>query len=116
MYCSKCGYEASEQAVVCEKCGGVIVATESVKPPKNWLVLSILSAVFCCWPFSIVGIINAAKVDRLFKAGDMAGANAAAKKAKTWTIVSFCVGIVVWPIYIILVMVGTMAEMGLLEL
>ncbi|MBK7946288.1 MAG: CD225/dispanin family protein [Flavobacteriales bacterium] len=47
--------------------------------PKNWLVESILVTLFCCLPFGIVGIINAASVNSKFDAGDIAGAETASK-------------------------------------
>ncbi|MES2882212.1 MAG: CD225/dispanin family protein, partial [Bacteroidota bacterium] len=37
--------------------------------PKNWLVESILVTIFCCLPFGIVGIVNAAQVNSKFAAG-----------------------------------------------
>ena len=39
------------------------------QPPKTWLVESILVTLFCCLPFGIIGIINAAKVESKFFAG-----------------------------------------------
>ena len=33
------------------------------KPPKTWLVESILVTLFCCLPFGIAGIVNASKVE-----------------------------------------------------
>jgi len=78
------------------------------KPPKSWLVESILVTLFCCLPFGIVGIVNATRVESLFNAGDMAGANRAADDAKKWTIVSLCVGLGVYFIYIFYV-IGAVA-------
>lgn len=39
-------------------------------PPKNHLVEAILVTLFCCLPFGIVGIINAARVENAFYSGD----------------------------------------------
>lgn len=61
--------------------------------PKNWLVESILVTIFCCLPFGIAGIVFASQVNSKFDAGDFAGAERASKQAKTWTIVSFVIGI-----------------------
>jgi len=33
------------------------------KPPKSWLVESILVTLFCCLPFGIAGIVNASRVE-----------------------------------------------------
>jgi hypothetical protein len=35
--------------------------------PQNYLVLSILSAIFCCPIFGIIGIVYAAQVYMLFQ-------------------------------------------------
>ena len=120
MFCPNCGNEVSEQAIVCLKCGAALGSARTNKnvrpiqtgerPPDNWLVKSILVTVFCCWPFGIAGIVNAAKVDRLFAAGDIEGAEEAAKKAKKWTVATFFIGIAFWVIYIIV-----MAAIGALS-
>lgn len=62
--------------------------------PKNWLVESILATLFCCLPFGIVGIINAAKVNSAFDGGDVAGAMKASADAKKWTKLAFIIGLV----------------------
>ena len=61
--------------------------------PKNWLVESILVTIFCCLPFGIAGIVNAANVNSRFDAGDLAGAQKASKEAGKWTKVAFFVGL-----------------------
>lgn len=85
--------------------GAAPQAPRRVKP-DSWLVLSILSVIFCCQPFSIVAIIYAARVDSLWASGYYDEAEAAAKNAKTWTIVSAIVAVVFWIIYGILVAIG----------
>jgi hypothetical protein len=75
------------------------------RPPKNWLIESILVTVLCCLPFGIVGIINATKVESRFYAGDIEGAEQSAAEAKKWTIVGLAVGGVVVVAYIILMFV-----------
>ncbi|KRG72322.1 membrane protein [Stenotrophomonas terrae] len=72
---------------------------------SNNLVWAILSTLFCCLPLGIVSIINAAKVNGLLAAGDIAGARDAADKAKKWAIYAAGAGIVVSIVYIVLVMV-----------
>ncbi len=71
--------------------------------PKNWLVESILVTIFCCLPFGIVGIINAAKVNSSFDAGDFAGADKASKDAGKWTKIGFFIGLGVMVLYAIAV-------------
>ena len=63
-------------------------------PPKTWLVESILVTLFCCLPFGIVGIINAAKVESRFYIGDEEGAKQASAEARRWTLISFWIGVV----------------------
>lgn len=78
---------------------------DNSRPPKTWLVESILATLFCCLPFGIAGIVNAAKVESRFFAGDKEGALRASQEAGKWTKVSFWVGIVGIVLYIILVFV-----------
>lgn len=75
------------------------------RPPKNWLIESILVTIFCCLPFGIVGIINAAKVDSRYSAGDYGGAEQAAADAKRWTMIGFWIGLAVIILYVIFVVI-----------
>mgnify|MGYP003297500314 FL=1 len=45
-------------------------ASSESLPPKNYLAESILATIFCCLPFGIIGIINAARVENAFYSGD----------------------------------------------
>jgi hypothetical protein len=83
-------------------------------PPKNWLVESILVTILCCLPFGIAGIVNAAKVEKLFFAGDIEGANRAAADAKKWTKIGFFIGIGVTVLVIIMWLVMGVAFLGAL--
>lgn len=71
----------------------------------NHLVWAILTTLFCCLPLGIVSIINAAKVNGLVAAGDMAGAHAASAQAKKWAIWSAIAGPVLAIVYVIFMMV-----------
>ncbi len=75
------------------------------RPPKTWLVESILVTLFCCLPFGIAGIVNATKVESRFYAGDYEGANIASAEAKKWTMVSLWIGVGLAALYLILVVV-----------
>lgn len=86
-------------------------STTSVRP-KNWLVESILVTLFCCLPFGIVGIINAANVNSKFDAGDLAGSEAASKEAAKWTKIGFFVGLGVIVLYLLFVFVFGVAIFG----
>lgn len=76
------------------------------RPPKTWLVESILVTLFCCLPFGIAGIVNAARVESKFYSGDFQGAMRASVQAKTWTIVSLVIGLASGLIYLIVLLVG----------
>lgn len=69
----------------------------------NYLWQSIVATVLCCMPFGVVGIVFAAKVDGLVARGDLAGAQAASKSAKTWTSVAVGSGLLVTVIYLVIV-------------
>ena len=76
------------------------------RPPRTWLVESILVTIFCCLPFGIAGIVNAAKVESRFASGDVDGAHRASAQAKKWTIIGFAFGLVVILIYVVLMVLG----------
>jgi hypothetical protein len=61
-------------------------------PPPNHLAMAIISTVLCCLPAGIASIVYASQVNSKYAAGDYAGAVNASQKAKTWWIVSVCVG------------------------
>jgi hypothetical protein len=76
----------------------------------NYLWQSIVVTIFCCWPFGIPAIVNAAKVEGLKGRGDFAGAKAASDSAKKWCIISLALGLVFIVAYGILIATGVMTE------
>jgi len=86
--------------------------TEFNIPPKNWLVESILVTLFCCLPLGIAGIINASKVEGLFLAGDIAGANKAAADAKKWTMYGLFAGLAVIVLYFLFILLAVISGMA----
>lgn len=78
-----------------------------LKPPKTWLLESILATLLCCLPFGIVGIVYASKVETRFYAGDLVGAVKASSSAETWTLVSFFFGIFGFFIFLGIAIFGT---------
>ena len=86
--------------------------TEFNTPPKNWLVESILVTLFCCLPLGIAGIINASKVEVLFLAGDIAGANKAAADAKKWTMYGLFAGLAVIVLYFLFILLAVISGMA----
>ena len=108
MFCSQCGANNAEGALVCMQCGRnlqpptpavPLQATGVVLPPgqtvPNYLVFAILSTVFCCLPAGIPAIVYASQVNSKLLLGDMAGAQAASNNAKMWCWISLGLGLVV---------------------
>ena len=77
-------------------------------PPSvpNYLIWSILSTLFCCLPAGIVAIVYASQVDGKLRSGDYEGAVQSSNNAKTWTMVSAGLGLVVGIIYFIAAIAG----------
>ena len=75
--------------------------------PNNYLALSIIATIFCCWPFGIPAIVNAARVDKYWREGDNEHAEEASKKAKRWTIICAIAGILVFAC----VFIGSMSDL-----
>jgi hypothetical protein len=69
-------------------------------PVPNNLVLAIISIV-CCLPLGIPAIIFATQVNSKVAAGDIAGAQESAAKAKKFAII----GIIVWAVCVVLYIV-----------
>ncbi len=83
------------------------MGNQSPKPDNNML-WAILCTLFCCLPLGIVAIINAAKVDGLYRSGDYSGAQEAADNAKKYAQYGLIGGIIVFVIYFIIGMAGAM--------
>src|SRR5690606_40022434 len=64
--------------------------------PNNYLVLAIISTVFCCLIPGIVSIVNAAKVNEAYALGNYEQAERASKNAKTWAIVGIAIACFFW--------------------
>jgi Interferon-induced transmembrane protein len=77
-------------------------------PPPNYLVWAILSTVLCCcgFPLGIVSIVFSTQVNSKWAMGDIAGAQAASSKARTFAIWAAIVGVVFYALYGIAVAVG----------
>ena len=81
--------------------------------PDNYLVWAILCTLLCCLPLGIVSIVYSSKVDSLYNAGDYAGAQDAANKAKNWATWGAIAGVVGIIIYIVLIVfAGVAGRMG----
>ena len=74
----------------------------SATVPNN-MVLAIIS-IFCCWPLAIPAIIFASQVNQKVAAGDIAGAQDASKKAKTFSYIALGLG-ALWVVFVIIYVV-----------
>ncbi len=109
MFCPHCGEKNDDNAVNCARCGKPLASPPpppQTPPIPNYLVQAILCTIFCCLPFGIAGIVYAAQVNTKIAHGDIAGAQASSKQAKTWCWVSFGVGLAVIAVYILFAIVG----------
>jgi hypothetical protein len=62
--------------------------------PKNYLTESILVVLFCCMPFGIAAIVNAASVQGYWYGGNYRAARRASDQARMWCWVAFGIGFV----------------------
>ncbi|RYC53223.1 CD225/dispanin family protein [Flagellimonas olearia] len=68
--------------------------------PNNYMVLAILSTIFCCIATGIASIIYASKVNECYARGEYAEAEKASKNAKMWAFIGIGISALVWIIYI----------------
>lgn len=89
--------------------------TATPQVPNN-LVWSILTTLFCCLPAGIVSIVYAAQVNGKLAAGDIAGAQDSAAKAKKWAIwlaIAWAVLVVLYVLFfVVLGGMGAMSNSG----
>ena len=111
MFCRKCGAPNNDDAYTCVRCGD---ALQPIAPKKidNHMVLAIVVTLACCLPFGVVGIVHAAQVDAKARAGDIAGAELAAKRAKQWSLWGLGIGLAAVALYVVLTVAGLMASGG----
>ena len=63
-------------------------STSGASAPNPWLWQSIVATLLCCLPLGVAGIVYASRSQTAWASGDAAGAQQAAKTAKTLTLVS----------------------------
>jgi len=76
------------------------------KPPKNWLLESILVTLLCCNPLGIVAIVYAAQVDTLFYKGEKEKSQKNSRNAAMWTRVAFAISLFLFLFYFFSVMMA----------
>lgn len=116
MFCANCGKEHDGQRAYCDACGAALAGHPPARHEPayredvpNHLVWAILATLFCCLPAGIVAIVYAAQVNGKLDAGDIAGARTASDNAKTWSWISFGVGIVFFILFFFMGVVGGLA-------
>lgn len=128
MYCKTCGVLNDDNNRKCISCGtdpqadpdSARAPSGSMPPPPvptttnipNYLPQAILTTLCCCLPAGIVSIVFAAQVNGKIEAGNISGAMAASKNAKTWAWVSFALGFVVSGIYLAAAVISAASESG----
>jgi hypothetical protein len=93
VYCTNCGVERPANALACPSCGTPVQQFTAAAPVPNYLVHSILVTLCCCLPLGVVALVYSAQVNSKLAAGDIAGAEAASRSARTWVIVALIAGI-----------------------
>ena len=140
-FCTQCGQQLPENSRFCTNCGAPVPdepqqaysqpepqptpQPEYVQPatnpqptgpkPTSYLVLAILSTIFCCLPFGIVSIVMASKVDNLWNAGRYMESQDASRKARNWAIAAILTSVVIAIIYIVFILVAGVASFGSLS-
>lgn len=86
-------------------------ASEKPRPPKpeSHMAMAIISTLLC-WPFGIVAIVNAAKVETLYYDKDYDGAIAVSENASTWAKRGFYTFAFLMVFWIIIVIIAALAE------
>ncbi|XP_062517583.1 proline rich transmembrane protein 1B-like [Corticium candelabrum] len=51
-----------------------IQVDERQPQPSNYLALSLVTIMFCCWPFGLCALIHSRKVSTRWESGDRSGA------------------------------------------
>lgn len=74
---------------------------QEMKPVNStpYMIFAVFTTLMCCLPFGIAAIVYASRINSLQRMGDFAGASQAAKKAKTFSIISAVMTLIVMIAY-----------------
>ncbi|TDS13865.1 CD225/dispanin family protein [Sphingobacterium paludis] len=72
------------------------------RPPRTYLVESILATLFCCLPLGIPAIVYASRVEGKFYRGDYSGAEADSANAKKWLFINLGLSVGLWILYFLI--------------
>jgi hypothetical protein len=97
--CPACDALHEDSTTKCEKCGTRLTGVENYRRIDSHLAEAILVTVFCCPPFGLFAIIDAAQARDMLRRGDFQNAARASDSAKFWVKVSFWLGFVVLVIW-----------------
>jgi hypothetical protein len=123
MFCTQCGANNADNAMVCTQCGRSLQAAAPPLPVQrvamaqapvdvpNYLVFAILVTVLCCLPAGIPAIVYAAQVNSKLQAGDISGAQLASKNAKMWCWISAGAALAIVVLWGILGAIGALSNM-----
>lgn len=120
-YCPQCGKPVADDVAFCPNCGASLKSTVQAQPqaqpsqaqasqqvaqmPKDYLIWSILSILFCFWPLGVYAIILSSDVKTLWNAGRHQEAQDKSDKAKKMNIICLIIGCVTWLFAIIFLII-----------
>ena len=79
----------------------IVQQEKQARKPANYLAKAIVFTVLFCFPFGIPAIVNAAKVDRLWKRGRYDQAKEKSKIVNRWCRTALIVGICFWALLLL---------------
>lgn len=106
------GYGQQQQAntvVVAATAQAPQTIVHSMTKPPNYIALSLINLLCCCWPLGIVGLIYSLKVDSEFAAGRYEEARQASDSARNINYVGIGIGTFLIIGYIIVIIVANVA-------
>ncbi len=116
-YCPQCGKPIADEVAFCPNCGASLKTTVQAQPqaaqasqqvaqmPKDYLIWSILSILFCFWPLGVYAIILSSDVKTLWNAGRQQEAQDKSDKAKKMNIICLIIGCAKWLFAIIFLII-----------